>query len=261
MVIITNNTNRIDKASFSYAYSQYTSSQSKNTGVSIGTLGEKSLHAILKLYYEPDASRHEISVGSFVADIVGEEGIIEIQTRGLSRLKPKLTALPALCRVTVIHPIVADKRIICVDGKTGEVISTRRSPKHGSLYSAVRELYTLREFIPDDRLTIRLPVLTADEFRTFGVKTSRRKKQRRQGKEYISDIVPTDIMDEFTLRQSEDYAVFIPECLPSPFSSSEFAAAARTDLSSARMTINLLIKMNLAVRTERPRLFRLIRDS
>jgi hypothetical protein len=261
MVIITNNTNRIDKQTFSYAYNQYASLQDRRGGASIGTLSEKSLHAVLKLCYEPDTDRHEINVGSFVADIVGEDGIIEIQTRGLSRLKPKLAGLSELCRVTIVHPIIADKRIISLDGETGQVISIRKSPKHGTLFGAVRELYTLRNFLPGDRLTLRLPVLVADEYRTFGVKTNRRKKQRRRGEEYISDIIPTDIIDEIILRQSEDYAVFIPEGLPSPFSSSDFAAAAQTDVSSARMTINLLMNMNLAARTERPRLFRLTKGS
>jgi hypothetical protein len=47
----------------------------------IGTLGEKALHSILKYTYEPDVSRHEIKVGGFYADIVNEQGIIEIHTR------------------------------------------------------------------------------------------------------------------------------------------------------------------------------------
>ena len=44
----------------------------------IGTLGEKTLHAALKAYYEPDAESHEIKIGRYIADIVGENGIIEI---------------------------------------------------------------------------------------------------------------------------------------------------------------------------------------
>ena len=42
----------------------------------IGTLGEKTLHAILKWYYEPDSSKHETRIGPFVADIVTDSGII-----------------------------------------------------------------------------------------------------------------------------------------------------------------------------------------
>ena len=58
----------------------------------IGTLSEKALHAALKSYYEPDFESREVKVGSFVADIVGENGIIEIQTRGFDRLGRKLDA-------------------------------------------------------------------------------------------------------------------------------------------------------------------------
>ena len=53
----------------------------------IGTLGEKSLHLALKYYFAPDPETHERQVGGFVADAVTEAGIIEVQTRGLSRLK------------------------------------------------------------------------------------------------------------------------------------------------------------------------------
>ena len=33
----------------------------------IGTLGEKTLHAALKAYYEPDAESHEIKIGRYIA--------------------------------------------------------------------------------------------------------------------------------------------------------------------------------------------------
>ena len=47
----------------------------------IGTLSEKTLHSVLKNYFEPFSENHEIKIGNYVADIVGENGIIEIQTR------------------------------------------------------------------------------------------------------------------------------------------------------------------------------------
>ena len=95
-MIITNNINSIDKSRFSYALGIYNSENNGNTpshGKIIGTLGEKSLHAVLKRYYEPDRSCHEIPVGNYVADIVNQDGIFEIQTRGLSNLRPKLNEL------------------------------------------------------------------------------------------------------------------------------------------------------------------------
>ena len=204
------------------------------------------MHSVLKWYYEPDGSRHEVNVGDYIADIVGEGGIIEIQTRNFSHLRRKLNVMLGLCRVTVVHPIIVNKRIISVDGTSGEVISVRNSPKHGSVYTEIRELYTLRDMLGNGSLTLRLPLLTADEFRTFGIATKRRKKQRTRRGEYVSDIIPTDIIDEITLSESSDYSILIPDGLPERFGAKEFASAAGTDPACARMAINLLVRMRIA---------------
>lgn len=44
----------------------------------IGTLGEQTLHAVIKYLLEPDPSCHEKRIGSFVADIARADGIVEI---------------------------------------------------------------------------------------------------------------------------------------------------------------------------------------
>ena len=243
-MIHTNNSLLTDKERFRNAIRLYAAAP-RAGGHSIGTLREKSLHAILKLYYEPDVSRHELPVGGHIADVVGEDGVIEIQTRSLSALKPKLKDLLCACRVTVVHPIIAEKRIISTDGATGEVLSVRKSPKHGTLYTEMRELYALRELLPDGNLTLRLPVLTADEFRTFGVRTRRRKKQRTAKGEYISDVIPTDIIDEIILSESHDLAILLPEGLPEEFTARQLAETAGTDPAAARMAINLLLRAGL----------------
>ena len=63
----------------------------------IGTLGEKSVHAVLKAAYEPHGENREVAVGGYVADILGEDGIMEIQTRALWRLREKLQAFLPVC--------------------------------------------------------------------------------------------------------------------------------------------------------------------
>lgn len=35
----------------------------------IGTLSEKTLHAVLKLYYEPDEDKHEVAMSGYYADV------------------------------------------------------------------------------------------------------------------------------------------------------------------------------------------------
>ena len=57
----------------------------------IGTLSEKTLHAVLKMYYEPDEDNHEVAIDGYYADIYNEHGIIEIQTRQLNKLRDKLS--------------------------------------------------------------------------------------------------------------------------------------------------------------------------
>ena len=75
-------------------------------GTLIGTLSEKTIHAILKYYLEPNASCHEIRVGSFFADIKNEQGIFEIQTRQFYKLQGKLAVFLEQYPVTVVYPIV-----------------------------------------------------------------------------------------------------------------------------------------------------------
>ena len=58
----------------------------------IGTLSEKTMHAVLKNYYAPDVDMHEIPIENFVADIYTGTEIIEIQTRSFNTMEKKLAA-------------------------------------------------------------------------------------------------------------------------------------------------------------------------
>ena len=53
----------------------------------IGTLSEKTVHAVLKNYYAPDEDMHEIPIENFVADIFDGEAVIEIQTRSFQNMR------------------------------------------------------------------------------------------------------------------------------------------------------------------------------
>ena len=67
----------------------------------IGTLSEKTVHAVLKNYYAPDEDMHEIPIENFVADIFDGEAVIEIQTRSFQNMRRKLAAfLPLYHRLS-----------------------------------------------------------------------------------------------------------------------------------------------------------------
>ena len=73
----------------------------------IGTLGEKSLHAVLKRYYQPDESLHERKVGRMTVDAVLSDGsLLEIQTRGFSSLRKILGKQGTIVCGASHHPFI-----------------------------------------------------------------------------------------------------------------------------------------------------------
>ena len=134
----------------------------------IGMQKEKTLHAVLKAYEDPDEDHHEIPIESFIADIYCEKTgtITEIQTANFGYLREKLDAFLPLYHVTVVYPIPASKWITWIDPETGELEKRSRSPKKGSFYSAFRELYRISSYLDHPNLSIKLILLDMEEYRS-----------------------------------------------------------------------------------------------
>ena len=81
----------------------------------IGMQMEKTLHAVLKAYEDPEEDHQEIPIEEYIADIYNENGITEIQTAGFDRLRNKLQCFLPLYPVTVVYPIPAQKWVIWID--------------------------------------------------------------------------------------------------------------------------------------------------
>ena len=209
----------------------------------IGTLGEKTLHAVLKNYFEPHPENHEIRVGRFVADIVCENGVIEIQTRSFNRLLVKLENFLEYCNVTVVYPIPEIKYLSWIDMQTGEVTKHRKSPKKGTIYDCAAELYRIKYTLDNPRMCLCLCMLTVEETRYLN-------GWSRDGKRGSTrcDRVPTALNDEIWLRCPSDYSMFIPEGLDEDYTSSDFASAAHISLKTAQTLLNLLTYLGVVER-------------
>ena len=109
--------------------------------IGIGTLSEKTIHAILKNYYQPDEDKQEMPIENFVADIYSDGEIIEIQTRQFNRMRDKLKAFLPLYPVTIVYPIPREKWLVWIDEESGELSKKRKSPVKGNPYMAFPELY------------------------------------------------------------------------------------------------------------------------
>ena len=237
----------MDKERFKEACETVISHERIRSG--IGTLGEKSTHAVLKRYYEPDESCHEVPVGSFVADIVGENGIIEIQTRQFNKLLKKLEQFLEFSRVTVVYPVSAKKSIIWIDPETGEIAERRTSPKKGRIYDILPELYRIKYTLDNPRLSVRICLLEVEELRLLDGWSGDRKKGATKG-----DRIPTALLDEIELDCPYDHRIFLPEGLKKDFTSADYAKAARIPVKNARIGLNLLTYLGLVTRTgEGPR--------
>lgn len=184
----------------------------------IGTLGEKTLHAALKRYFEPEELFREVSIGRYVADIVSPDGIIEIQTAGFGRLREKLDFFLESYPVTVVYPVAGLKWLISMDG-TGELSRRRKSPKAGGPWELLIELYSIREHLKRPGLRFCVPVLEVEEYRL---------KDGRGRRGYTRwERMPVRLMDEVWVNGPGDLSLLLPPGLPEEFTAKEFRACGR----------------------------------
>lgn len=183
-------------------------------GRGIGTLGEKTLHLALKYYFAPDSSTHEQKIGGYAADAVTEDGVIEVQTRALWRLKPKLRAFLPCTPVTVVYPAAEETQLVCVD-EYGEVQSSRKSPKHESVWHAMPEIVRLKEFLNDPRFRVCVAAVSVVQYY----------RQKSRGKREKLDRVPLSLNGIYMLSGAEDYLALLPPEVSGEFTAGTLAAA------------------------------------
>lgn len=212
-------------------------------GSSIGTMGEKTLHAVLKHYYEPDASKHEMEVGGFVADIATDIGIIEIQTRAFDRLRKKLAEFLKTSPVTVVYPIPRTKWLLWIDEQTGEVTKKRKSPKQGKIYDIVPELYKIKPLLTRYNLRLCIVLIDMEEYRYLNGWSRDRKKGSTR-----CDRIPIELIDEIRINSVNDYRKLIPQELSTEFTSKDYRKAAKTSLRTAQTALNILAHIGVVKR-------------
>lgn len=210
----------------------------------IGTLGEKTLHMVLKNYFEPDISKQEIRVGAYIADIVNETGIIEIQTQGFDKLRKKLAAFLPLFPVTVVYPIPAVKWLIWIDPETGETTKRRKSPRTGRPYDAFYELYKIKFLLNRPNLRFCLAMIEMEEYRFLNGWSQNKKKGASR-----YERIPLNLLDLIQIPDTSGYLRLIPETLPETFTSADFKKASGLYLSGAGTALHVLNYLGTVTRT------------
>lgn len=193
----------------------------------IGTLGEKSMHSILKRFFVPDESCHEVPIRGerdgdrhrYVADALRDGKIYEIQTGSFYPLVPKISYYmnETAYDVTLVHPIPAVRYKVWIDPETGEVADRRKSPKKGSAEDALREIFWLRGMLRNPRFQILLLMLEEEEYRYLDGWS--RDKKRGSNR---CERVPAALLGTVLLGGPEDYRLFLKPELAAEFTASEF---------------------------------------
>ncbi len=204
---------------------------------SVGTQNEKLIHATLKNFYVPCEDEQEIKIGKFFADAVGEDSLYEIQTRSLYSLKEKLKVFTDVAQVTVVHPVEAESRTVYISSDTGEVIKETPFRRINTNMKVFKELYSLRDHLTNENLTIILAKLKIEKRVFFSGDTLPDIRLRHIKKKLRIEKVPLELKEEIRLGNTDDYISLLPKGLPESYTKKEFAKCAKESANSLRLEV------------------------
>jgi hypothetical protein len=201
---------------------------------------EGPLHAAIKRWYARPGDRVEVPIERYVIDLVRDDQLIEVQTRGFAGMKPKVRALLAVGRrVRIVHPIAVDRWIVTIDDD-GAVIARRRSPRHGRLIDLVAELVSFPELLDDPGLEIEVLLTAEEEVRRLAPGRC----WRRRGWTTVERRL-VDVLDRVLLRSGRDLAGLLPDDLPGRFTTAELAERSGRSRRTAQQAAYCLRRLRL----------------
>lgn len=221
---------------FNKCITEYNNNSEPKNG--IGTLGERCLHSIIKSYYEPDKSKHEVKIGSFVADILNESGIFEIQTNNFHSLGKKLESYLSEYKVTIVYPISREKHIVWIDPRSGEVLKRNRSPKLGGSAEFIYEASKIKRFLCHENLSFEILLIDMDEYRLLNGWGNGGKRGSVR-----CDRKPLALRSVIKIESPADLSKILPDNFPeNEFSFKDFMRVMKMREKTARYSLNTLLE-------------------
>ena len=186
----------------------------------IGSLNEKSLHAELKQWYAQPNDRFEVPVDGYVIDIVRDNLLIEIQTRGFASMKRKLLKLTKTHPVQLVYPTAQEKWIVKLAGDEQTEQSRRKSPKRGTVYEVFRELVSFPQLLANPNFSLHVLLIQEEEARRYdGRRGWRRKGWVTHERRLLA------VIDEYRFTTPAEMQALLPMALDNPFTTVDLAQA------------------------------------
>ena len=177
---------------------------------------ETSLHRQLKERYGTAAGgRLEVVLEGFRIDAIAADGVlIEVQSGPLGPLREKLRRLLPEYRVRVIKPVVLTRRLVRRARHDGADLSSRLSPRRGSLVDVFDDLVGLAQLFPHPHLCVDVLAVEIEEQRLV--------RSRRPGYTVL-DRRLNAIGTSVALCQPGDLWALLPGGLADPFTTHDLA--------------------------------------
>lgn len=211
------------------------------------TLNESKLHKTLKkIYSEIYDGKTEVELYGYIYDIVTEnKNIIEIQTKNLAKLLPKiLDTIEKGHNIKIVHPIVI-KKSIEMHSSDGTIISIRKSPKTGAIYDIFWELTGIYSVLLNKYFSLEIVEIDMIEERIMTEKPVQSKNgKRRFKKDWIkSDKRLDKIIDTRHFDEKKDFLDLLPKNLPQEFCAKDI----KNKLKESKLSSRILNNANLII--------------
>lgn len=200
----------------------------------IGTLSEKSTHAFLKKYIEPNEKYHERPLMGYVCDVFDGFQIFEIQTTQFSRLREKLKLFLQKYDVTIVYPVYASKSISWVERKTGEVVENKKSSIRKHKYDIFEEIYCIRDLLNNPRLHIKIILLSGIEYKYLDGKGKYNKIKASK-----LDKIPSKVIEVVNYQNKTDFYEYLPFKKDEKFTLEDL----KTKTGINKNTCNMMLKI------------------
>ena len=139
--------------------------------------------------------------------------------------------------VTIIYPVAHTKWISWLDMDTGELTPKRKSPKTGTFYQIIPELYKIKMFVNNPRLHFIISLIDVEETRYLNGWSHDKKRGSSR-----MDGIPVEIYDEVRIDTFADYRIFLPDTLPEQFTSKDLGKVAKIPQNKASTLLNILLE-------------------
>ena len=201
----------------------------------INTYKESSLHRTLKeLYAAKTGGKTEVEADGHIYDILTDKDeVIEIQTQNLAKLKEKiLDSLEKGRKVKVVHPVIIEK-IIRTKDENGNILSVRKSPKEGSVYSIFDEIKGIYNILLLKNFTLEILEINMTEERIKSDQLLQSENRRRRFKKNWNKTNKylEKILFVHTFKTAWDYLKLLPTTLTEEFTVNDIKEGLKNEKS------------------------------